>query len=69
MARCQQTKGMGWQSAGSMKTTASLGLIKQRERDQERASACKRGGGGEARGIGEESKKEKEEKRGRKKPV
>lgn len=68
MARCQQTKGMGWQSAGSMKNTASLGLIKQRERDQERASACKRGGR-EARGIGEESKKEKEEKRGRKKPV
>lgn len=31
MARCQQTKGMGWQSAGSMKNTASLGLIKQGE--------------------------------------
>lgn len=49
---------MGWQSAGSMKTTASLGLIKQRERDQERASACKRGGGRSKRNWGREQEGE-----------
>lgn len=59
MARCQQTKGMGWQSAGSMKNTASLGLIKQGER-QGRAAE----GGDRQEQRGEES--QGEAKRGRK---
>lgn len=68
MARCQQTKGMGWQSAGSMRNTASLGLIKT-ERVSKRKSVCK-GEGGERNKrnwVGGENKKEK--KRGRKKLV
>lgn len=35
MAQRQQTKGMGWQSAGSMEETASLGMIKQTEEGEE----------------------------------
>lgn len=42
MAQRQQTKGMGWQSAGSVEETASLGMIKQTEQ-------WGRGGGGEHR--------------------
>lgn len=64
MARCQQTKGMGWQSAGSMRNTASLGLIKT-ERVSKRKSACK-GGGGEKQeelGGGGEQEGEKERKK------
>lgn len=58
MARCQQTKGMGWQSAGSMKNTASLGLIKHGE------SAERSGRGGrQAGGTGEESAKERGKER------
>ena len=36
MAQRQQTKGKGWQSAGSMEETASLGMIKQTEEGEER---------------------------------
>lgn len=43
MAQRQQTKGMGWQSAGSMEKTASLGMIKQTEQGEG-------GGGGEQGG-------------------
>lgn len=67
MARCQQTKGMGWQSAGSMKNTASLGL-RERETAREREHAREGGEKREELG-GEESEKEKEKKRGRKKAV
>lgn len=57
MARCQQTKGMGWQSAGSMKNTASLGLIKQRVRARW-GERSKRNGGRRER----EREREKERK-------
>lgn len=60
MARCQQTKGMGWQSAGSMKNTASLGLIKQGETAER--SAGEGGDRQEERGRGErEGEREREE--------
>lgn len=57
MARCQQTKGRGWQSAGSMKNTASLGLIKHGE-SRERGR-----GGRQPGGTGEESAKERGKER------
>lgn len=60
MARCQQTKGMGWQSAGSMKNTASLGLIKQGETAER--SAGEGGDRQEERGRGEcEGERERNE--------
>lgn len=60
MARCQQTKGMGWQSAGSMKNTASLGLIKQGETAER--SAGEGGDRQEERRRGErEGEREREE--------
>lgn len=53
-----------------MKNTASLGLIKQRERASKRERVCAREGGEQQEELGgEKSEKEKEEKRGRKKPV
>lgn len=55
MARCQQTKGMGWQSAGSMKNTASLGLIKQGETAERSGGE----GGDRQEEPGEESAKER----------
>lgn len=60
MARCQQTKGMGWQSAGSMKNTASLGLIKHGE------SAERSGRGGDRQEERERRAPRREGKRGRK---
>lgn len=50
MAQRQQTKGMGWQSAGSMEKTASLGMIKQTEQGE--------GGGGGEQGGSEAGERE-----------
>lgn len=61
MARCQQTKGMGWQSAGSMKNTASLGLIKQGETTERSA-----GEGGDRQQERQRRARRREGKRGRK---
>lgn len=60
MARCQQTKGRGWQSAGSMKNTASLGLLKHREsRERERGATAGRNGRGERQGEREREEESK----------